>query len=446
MANYGFIRMQKFQVSAVQGIQKHNQRQGKNSSNKDIDSSRSHLNYDLINSKNIQYEREIKNRIADRVERKPRANSVVLSEFIVTASPEYMNALSESEQKRYFAAGADFIEKKYGAENLVYAVVHKDEATPHMHVGITPITDDNRLSAKDIFNGKQAMIKLQDDFHHHMTELGFEIDRGESSERKNVPIHEFKRQTLEKEIEILEKDHETLQKDKNRLLIDVKGLKRAVVYTKDIKDMEDVKPSKIDRRHVRIPVEDFEQLKTKAKATEAFQHESLEHLSLAAEKDRQVLNLTDKNNVLQQENKDLKKENVKLKTENEKLTQEISSLQKIISYLQKVVEQIKENSFAEKIGVAVDRVQYLVGATRMIALRGVFGNGAMNEKNIETFPENERSGAKAYLKAFNDKKTELERNKRETKEDENEREYEQEDQRSPQEDDKKRDNTRGMER
>ncbi|WP_434780990.1 plasmid recombination protein [Bacillus subtilis] len=28
-----------------------------------------------------------------------------------------------------------------------------DEATPHMHVGIVPITEDGRLSAKDFFNG-----------------------------------------------------------------------------------------------------------------------------------------------------------------------------------------------------------------------------------------------------------------------------------------------------
>lgn len=173
MKNYGFIRMQKFQISDVQGIQKHNQREGKESSNKDIDSSRSHLNYDLLNRENIKYEQEIKKRIADRVDKKPRSNSIVLSEFVITASPEYMKNLSKNEQKGYFAAGTDFIQKKYGGENLVYAMVHHDETTPHMHVGITPITEDNRLSARDIFNGKETMIQLQEEFHKHMTEHGF---------------------------------------------------------------------------------------------------------------------------------------------------------------------------------------------------------------------------------------------------------------------------------
>ena len=104
MAQYAIIRMEKFQISDVQGIQKHNQRQGKSKSksNLDIDYERSHLNYDLLNDQNLQYERTIKAEIGERVKRKPRANSVVLSEFLVTASPEYMKSLSAEEQKRYF--------------------------------------------------------------------------------------------------------------------------------------------------------------------------------------------------------------------------------------------------------------------------------------------------------------------------------------------------------
>ena len=38
-----------------------------------------------------------------------------------------------------------------GIENVINATVHMDEATPHMHLGIVPVTEDGRLSAKDIF-------------------------------------------------------------------------------------------------------------------------------------------------------------------------------------------------------------------------------------------------------------------------------------------------------
>ncbi|MBO0589610.1 MULTISPECIES: plasmid recombination protein [unclassified Sporosarcina] len=100
MAQFAIIRMQKFQVSDVQGIQKHNQRQGTSKSNPDIDYSKTEQNYDLLNDQNLKYESEIKEKISEQVKRKPRANSVVLSEFMVTASPEYMNALSVEEQKK----------------------------------------------------------------------------------------------------------------------------------------------------------------------------------------------------------------------------------------------------------------------------------------------------------------------------------------------------------
>ena len=55
MARYAIIRMEKFKISDVQGIQKHNQRQGKSKSNLDIDYERSDLNYDLLNDQNLQY-------------------------------------------------------------------------------------------------------------------------------------------------------------------------------------------------------------------------------------------------------------------------------------------------------------------------------------------------------------------------------------------------------
>ncbi|WP_249652553.1 plasmid recombination protein, partial [Lysinibacillus sp. D4A1_S13] len=57
----------------------------------------------------------------------------------------------------------DFIQKRYGKHNTLYAMVPMDEATPHMHIGVMPITEDNRLSAKDMFTRKE-LIYLQQDF------------------------------------------------------------------------------------------------------------------------------------------------------------------------------------------------------------------------------------------------------------------------------------------
>ncbi|MEC2948209.1 MobV family relaxase, partial [Bacillus cereus] len=177
--------------------------QGKSKSNLDIDYSKSEQNYDLLNQQKIRYESTIKQEISERVKRKPRANSVVLSEFVVTASPDYMHSLSLEEQKRYFESSLDFIQKRYGKQNTLYAMVHMDEATPHMHIGVMPITEDNRLSAKDMFTRKE-LISLQQDFPLEMREKGFDVDRGEGSEKKHLSPQAFKeKQDLEVEVEQL---------------------------------------------------------------------------------------------------------------------------------------------------------------------------------------------------------------------------------------------------
>ena len=204
MAKYGIIRMQKFHKDAILGIQKHNQREGGNSKNKDIDSTRTMLNYDFVNEDKIKYHEEIKKMTATRVKRKIRNDAVLVAEFFVSASPEYMRAMSPDEQRKYFEASLDHIAGKYGQQNILYAVVHNDEATPHMHVGFVPITDDRRLAAKEYFHGKTKIRRIQDDFHNYMNKRGYDIERGEPSELQHKSVHEFKKQEREKELKHLQ--------------------------------------------------------------------------------------------------------------------------------------------------------------------------------------------------------------------------------------------------
>lgn len=204
MAKYGIIRMQKFHKDAILGIQKHNQREGENSKNKDIDSSRTMLNYDFVNEDKIKYHEEIKKMTATRVKRKIRNDAVLVAEFFVSASPEYMHAMSQDEQRKYFEASLDHIAGKYGQQNILYAVVHNDEATPHMHVGFVPITEDRRLAAKEYFHGKTKIRRIQDDFHNYMNKRGYDIERGEPSELEHKSVHEFKKQEREKELKHLQ--------------------------------------------------------------------------------------------------------------------------------------------------------------------------------------------------------------------------------------------------
>lgn len=210
--------MQKLKQPAIKGMQIHNQREKESQTNADIDDSRSNLNYDLVNSDSIDYNEKINKRIEEGVTtgKTIRKDAVKLASFLVTSDSAFFENLSEREEKRFFESSYEFFANEYGEKNIAYAMVHKDEKTPHMHVGFVPITEDGRLSAKDFFGKKQQLVKLQDKFHDHLVKEGFDLERGVSSSRKHVETAKYKAltfQQMEKEAkEKYEKTMEQIQK------------------------------------------------------------------------------------------------------------------------------------------------------------------------------------------------------------------------------------------
>jgi len=203
--SYSIIRMQKMKSTAIKGIQFHNQREKESETNPDIDKEKSYLNYDLINGqKQIDYTEKINQVIEDNVTsgKKIRKDAVLLSEFLITSDKEFFDKISPSEQKRNFETAHEFPADRYGEKNLIYATVHYDEKTPHMHVGFVPVTEDGRLSAKDFFGQKKQLVSLQDDFNKYLKQNDFELERGVSSSRKHVETAKYKAltfQSMEKE-------------------------------------------------------------------------------------------------------------------------------------------------------------------------------------------------------------------------------------------------------
>lgn len=350
MAQYAIIRMEKFQISDVQGIQKHNQRQGKSKSNLDIDYERSHLNYDLLNDQNLQYEREIKAQISERVKRKPRANSVVLSEFLVTASPEYMQSLTAEEQKHYFERSLDFIRERYGKQNTLYAVVHHDEANPHMHVGVLPITKDGRLSAKDIYN-RNELRTLQKEFPEELQRQGFEVERGEEgSKEKHLHPNEYKeKKDLEKEVQLLEKNIEG-KKQEFLALSENLPEKKVTLKAKRKETKTEIKPRLIGKPEI-IEKETGNYVFTPKQVEKI---EDMLHAAVAIKHDYERLQSTD----LVKENKaldaarigffkelsDVKEVNIKLWKENESLKIENRDLKAHISDLRREINLIYKST------------------------------------------------------------------------------------------------------
>ena len=194
MANYAIMRIEKRHLGSVTAIGNHHERlKEKYKSNPDIDPERSQFNYHLV-----QPEKKYRQAVLDRIEgsgAKMRKNSVVLQDCFVGATPEWIREKSVEEQKEYFDHAYAFFEKKFGRENMISAVVHLDEATPHMHLCFVPITPDGHLSSKQIIGGPKGLEKLQDEFYEHMHERYPELARGLSKKithRKHLPTQLYK--------------------------------------------------------------------------------------------------------------------------------------------------------------------------------------------------------------------------------------------------------------
>lgn len=194
MANYAIMRIEKRKLASVGRIGKHNERlKSEYKSNPDIDPAKKDLNYHLIEPR-TNYRNAVLKRI-EEIGARRRKDSVVMQDCFIGATPEWIKVKSPPEQEQYFRHALTFFEEKIGKENIVSAVVHMDEETPHMHLCFVPITDDGRLSSKEIIGGPTGLTKWQDAFYEHMAEKYPDLTRGTPkriSHRQHIPVYMFK--------------------------------------------------------------------------------------------------------------------------------------------------------------------------------------------------------------------------------------------------------------
>lgn len=210
--SYGVVRVQKFHAGSVKGIQIHDRREkdGISHTNKDIDWSRTQLNYDLHTAQNKNFSKAIKDRIISlSMKRAVRKDAVVMAQVLVTSDHTFFKGLTENEQKQFFQDSYEFLKERYGKENVISATVHLDETTPHMHFNFVPVTD-GRLSAKAVLT-KQSLIDQQTKFYEKVGKK-YGLQRGERGGRtKHLETAEFKKQTaISKALEAEKTASETL--------------------------------------------------------------------------------------------------------------------------------------------------------------------------------------------------------------------------------------------
>lgn len=187
MANFAILRTQKLKtIQDVAGSGSHvfrlrdtpNADPARKSENKILVGGDSNLLHQMVN-----------NRIEEGMtheKAKVRKDSVRAIEFVLTASPEWFQKASPQKLEQWQDANVEWLKNKYGEKNLVSAVLHMDETTPHIHAHIVPITDDGRLSAKELIGGTRHRLKeLQTDYAEAMKP--FDLERGSE---KSIAKHQ----------------------------------------------------------------------------------------------------------------------------------------------------------------------------------------------------------------------------------------------------------------
>lgn len=184
MSKYAIMRMTKLKsFGNIGGSLQHNFRE-RETHNADPD--RLHKNtHDGGHSSS-----EVIGKLRQKLPDKYRKDAVLAVEYMMTASPEWFEKASPQDQAKFFARSREWLEEKYGKENVLLTTIHRDETTPHMAAYVVPINDKGRLSAYSFTGKREQLREDQTRFAEKMRDIG--LERGiEGSKAKHKSIQQF---------------------------------------------------------------------------------------------------------------------------------------------------------------------------------------------------------------------------------------------------------------
>ena len=222
-----------YKAGQLAALERHNLRLNKHYSNREIDGARAKENVILVHTEESLYQ-AVKKRVEEEVlpfqKRAIRKDANWLTEFVVTVPIEIRKSREES--IRYCSAVVDYFGEKIGVDNIVSAVIHMDETTPHMHLDFTPIAE-HKLSSKKIMT-RQFLLSLHNEIPQYLQKRGFSVDRGiyepELAHKKSRSIRRYKKD-MEKDKVLLGKQIKALEEIKGQLLVGNYKLAKKVVDT-----------------------------------------------------------------------------------------------------------------------------------------------------------------------------------------------------------------------
>ncbi len=127
----------------------------------------------------------------NRLPEKIRKNGVLAIEYLITGSPDGMNSKSRRDQDAYFTDALAWLKERHGAENLIYAGIHRDETTPHLYAYVVPLDPQGKLNCRHFLGGAKALSQMQTDFAERVGQR-HGLQRGiEGSKARHTTVRQY---------------------------------------------------------------------------------------------------------------------------------------------------------------------------------------------------------------------------------------------------------------
>lgn len=280
-----------------------------------FDPSREHLNFEITKggvvspvNKKVSIPRRIKQSLKKRGIKDPNEKFTnkqdrekngrrTVANFILEGSRETMRQLAFGNQQVNWKKGADnsmitreegiekwaqdmyrFIAEKYGEENIAAFVVHLDETTPHVHCTVLPVSQQNKLSWKQVFHGesKESYRKYVTSLHDELAAVNekYGLQRGESTRKTGArhrtteeyrewldSIMEENRKTVDEQQETIARQEKVISENKSDLYRLNDQIKQATKKVRSLNSM--IANLEEEKKHVEENSREYKELNEK---------------------------------------------------------------------------------------------------------------------------------------------------------------------------------------
>jgi hypothetical protein len=230
--------------------------------NEDIDTTQSHLNYNLApERKQIDFI----NQRCSEVKCMNRKDVNVMVSWVITLPKDF----PQERSREFFEQTYRFLNERYGGEkNVISSYVHLDETTPHMHYAFIPVVKDKKTGIEKV-SAKECITKgdlltfhknLEKRLYQH---FGFEVGvLNGATKSGNLTIRELK----------LQSSVEDLTAQEAELKATVQSYEELVV---SVNEIGAIGKKQLIGKNISVPPEEYALLQEQAKAYRANKAEIL---------------------------------------------------------------------------------------------------------------------------------------------------------------------------